>query len=402
MAEGQKKPKNSTQRKILWIEPVRLDVDLYKSSLLGILDHLAKRGHSVSLIAQRSKNLFRTETSVRVFSIPLRIIPAISQGLFAVILFFSLPYYIATIRPDFIIATPNVSILGIIPGLFISKLRKIRIVLDIRTTIVETWGFREFLKKFWFSTSILIAKKLFDGITIITPLMKKEVCNDFDINPDKVGVWTSGVSDALFNPENSAFKKQDLRSNLGLTDKFVVFYHGVFTATRGLTETMAAIGILKDKYPNVVFFLLGTGPIVARLRALIHEEGLQNNVIIHKSVDQSEVPKFIGMSDVCIVPLPNHPYWRHQSPLKLLECLAMEKVVILTDISAHRSIVGEARCGLYIPSINPMEIAQGIERAYISQKDLEEWGKIGRKIIQEKYTWEKVAGDLENYLLSIK
>ena len=402
MAKGQKKPQNSIESKILWIEPVRLDVDLYKSSLIGILDHLTKRGHSVSLIAQRSKNLFRTETSVRIVSIPLRIIPAISPGLFAVLIFFSLPYYIATFRPDFIIATPNVSVLGIIPGLFISKLRKIRIVMDIRTTIVETWGFREVLRKFWFSTSVLMAKKLFDGITIITPLMKKEVCNDFDLNPDKVGVWTSGVSDALFNPENPKFKKEDLRRNLGLTDKFVVFYHGVFTATRGLIETIAAIRILKDKYPHVVFFLLGTGPIVAELRALIDKEGLQDNVIIHKSVDQSEVPKFIGMCDVCIVPLPNHPYWKHQSPLKLLECLAMEKVVILTDISAHRAIVGEARCGLYIPSINPTEIAKAIEHAYINQENLKEWGKIGRKIIQDKYTWEKVAEDLENYLLSIK
>jgi len=31
---------------------------------------------------------------------------------------------------------------------------------------------------------------------------------------------------------------------------------------------------------------------------------------------------------------------------------------------------------------------------------LEEWGKVGRTIIQERYTWEKIAGDFEDYLLS--
>jgi glycosyltransferase involved in cell wall biosynthesis len=205
----------------------------------------------------------------------------------------------------------------------------------------------------------------------------------------------------LFNPENPTIRREDLRRNLGLAEKFILFYHGTFSSTRGLTETIEAIKILKNKYHDIVFFLLGTGSTVAALRALIRKEGLLENVIIHNPVVQSEVPKFINMCDVCIVPLPNHPYWRHQSPLKLLEYLAMEKVVILTDIPAHRSIVGDADCGLYISSVNPTEIARAIEYAYFNKENLDERGKIGRRIIKEKYTWGKVARDLENYLSSI-
>ena len=80
----------------------------------------------------------------------------------------------------------------------------------------------------------------------------------------------------------------------------------------------------------------------------------------------------------------------------------MGKVVILTDIPAHRSVVGKAKCGIYISSVNPAEIAKAIEYAYDNKENLEEWGKIGRKIIKEEYTWQKVAIDLENYLLSIE
>jgi glycosyltransferase involved in cell wall biosynthesis len=138
------------------------------------------------------------------------------------------------------------------------------------------------------------------------------------------------------------------------------------------------------------------------LRALIQKEGLQENIIITNPVIQSEVPKFISMCDVCIIPLPDHPYWRFQSPLKLLEYLAMEKVVILTDIPAHRAVLGEAKCGIYISSAKPMEIVKAIENAYLNKENLEEWGKIGRQIIVEKFTWAKVARDLENYLLSIE
>jgi glycosyltransferase involved in cell wall biosynthesis len=79
----------------------------------------------------------------------------------------------------------------------------------------------------------------------------------------------------------------------------------------------------------------------------------------------------------------------------------MEKAVILTDILAHRAVIGEAKCGIYISSVKPMEIANAIEYVYLNRDTLEERGKIGREIVKREYTWEKVAGKLENYLLSI-
>ena len=372
-------------------------------ALLNILRELSELGGNTILVAIRSKNISHIkQPQIRILSIPLRSLPLISPVLFTLVLVFFLPFYVIVSKPDFVIFDPGVHILGALPALLVAKFRKVKFVLDIRTTPVELVGFHGFLHRFWFSLSVLLAKKSFNGITIITSSMKKEVCNDFDLNPDKVGVWTSGVSDTLFNPENLKFKKEDLRRKLALTGKFVIFYHGVFTATRALTETIEAIRILIPKYSNVVFFLLGTGPMVGELRTEIQAKSLQENVIIHDPVDQSEVPNFISICDVCIVPLPNHPYWRYQSPLKLLEYLAMRKVVILTDIPAHRSVVGKETCGIYISSVNPSEIAKAMEYAYNNKENLEDWGKIGRKIIKEKYTWPRVAKDLEKYLLSIE
>ena len=160
--------------------------------------------------------------------------------------------------------------------------------------------------------------------------------------------------------------------------------------------------LLKRTYPDVVLFLLGTGPILKDLKVLVQKENLKANVIIHNPVDHAEVPKFVSFSDLCIIPLPNHPYWRFQCPLKLLEYLAMEKVVIATDIPAHRLVIGKERCGLYISSIKPSEIAKSILYAYHNKDRLNEWGKSGRAIVTEKYSWEKVTNDLENYLLSIE
>jgi glycosyltransferase involved in cell wall biosynthesis len=393
---------NSKRKSILWVSFTILDMFLHKTALLGITGQLADLGHNTFVIAVRSRNVSRVNDSkIRITTVPLRYVPIISPLMFTITVIFMLPVSIVLARPDVVIVEPDIYVLGFLPVIPFFRLRKTKLVLDIRSIPVEIVGLRGFLQDFSFSVAVLIAKKLFDGITIITPSMKKEVCNDFDLNPEKVGVWTSGVSDSLFNPENLVSESMELKRKFGLTGEFVVFYHGVFSPTRGLIETIDALKILLPKYPNIVFFLLGTGPLASELSALIQTEGLQENVIIHDPVDQIEVPKFISMCDVGIVPLPDHPYWRFQSPLKLLEYLAMEKVVILTDIPAHRSVIGEAKCGVYISAANPMEIAKAMEYVYLNKDSLKERGKIGREIVKREYTWEKVARSLENYLLSI-
>jgi glycosyltransferase involved in cell wall biosynthesis len=371
-------------------------------ALHNILNQLSEMGHSPSLISVQTKNPSQAKNAkIRIISAPLKHISLFSPVMFAILLFFYLPLCLATSKTNVVIMEPYPQILSAFPSLLISKIRKVKFILDIRTTPVEAERFRGFLTRFWFSLSVLVAKRFLDGITIITPLMKKEVCDRFNLDPARVGVWTSGVSDSLFNPANFIHEKEEIKRKFGLTGKFVVFYHGVFTPTRGLAEVIAALKILMPRYPDMVFFLLGDGPFAPSLRALIKRQNLEKNVIIAKSVDQVEVPKFISMCDIAVVPLPDNPYWRFQSPLKLLEYLAMEKVVVVTDIPAHRAVVGDAKCGVYISSIKPEEIAKALEHVYLNKDSLREGGKIGREIVLREYTWEKVARNLEDYLVSI-
>ena len=79
----------------------------------------------------------------------------------------------------------------------------------------------------------------------------------------------------------------------------------------------------------------------------------------------------------------------------------MEKVIILSDIPAHRKVIGKEKCGVYISVVTAVKIAESIEFVYRNKKKLKEWGKIGREIVKREYTWQKVAKDLENFMLSI-
>jgi glycosyltransferase involved in cell wall biosynthesis len=386
---------------VLWVTPTVLDAELHKSARLQIIEQFAKAGHRTSLVALRSRQKPNVE-KLPILTVPLRYVPVIQPIMFGVVLMFLLPWYVLHWQPDFIIFTQSdVSILGSIPGVLVSKLRKVKCVLDIRSIPVETAGIRGRLQELWFSISVLTAKGLLDGLTIITREMRNDVAKKYRIDPANVGVWTSGVSTSLYNPARYAGKKEELKDKFELTGKFVVFYQGVFSPNRGLTELVEAIRILKPNYPKIVAFMLGKGSSCQQLKDLIRKESLQDNVIIHGPVEYSDVPMFIALCDVATSPLPDNPYWRFSCPLKVLEYMAMEKTIILSKIPAHQAVVGRAKCGIYVDSVTPTEIATAIMYAFANRAALEDWGTTGRRIVEDKYTWEKVALDLEKYLLSL-
>jgi glycosyltransferase involved in cell wall biosynthesis len=239
---------------------------------------------------------------------------------------------------------------------------------------------------------------MFDGMTVLTYAMRETILAKYRIDPLWVGVVTSGVSTSLFDPSRFRDAGAQLRRQTNLAQKFVVLYHGTASARRGIIESVESMEIVKSRHNDVVLFLLVSGPAVATIRELVRKRGLDDNVMIQDAVDYADVPKYISMCDVGLVPLPNIPDWKDQCPLNLLEYLAMEKPVVLVDIPANRAIVGEAKCGIYVPAASPTEIARGILRARDERGSLEHMGVCGRAIAKDRYDWESVAESLEDYL----
>jgi glycosyltransferase involved in cell wall biosynthesis len=306
---------------------------------------------------------------------------------------------VAYLKPDFAVIEPDFTVISLAPLLFFPKQRKPKIILDVRSTPVGTGSNRRF-RDISFLISLRAAKSFFQGITIITEPMKTEVCTRFNINPKSVGVWTSGVSTELFKPGKR--DSTELRKNLGLSGKFVVFYHGVFDEKRGLIETIQAMKHLETSRPDIILFLMGqSGPNDPFSIKDFVRKSDSKNVIVHERVPYSEVPAYIDMCDVGLVPLPNIQEWRYQCPLSLLEYLSMGKVTIATDIPANREILDNSKCVIYVSSAQPTEIAQAIVLAYNAQSELREWGAEGQEIVAKKYTWMKIGENFENYLLSL-
>lgn len=279
--------------------------------------------------------------------------------------------------------------------LSLAGLIRTKFVLDVRSAPVDMVGSR------WrYGLSVRWAKLFYSGITVITDLYREDISRRFRINRRKIGVWSSGVRTDVFDPGRVDRTHADkIRCRLGLGDSLVVIYHGVLSPYRGLQEMVRALALLNARgRRQAVLVLLGDGPAATEIASLAEAQGVTDAVKLIGSVPYDEVPGYLSVADAGVLPFPDVEWWKMSSPLKLLEYLAMEKPVILTDIAAHRAVLGEAACAFYISDNSPETIACAIRKVAENKSTLPEIAKEGRSIALKRFTWERQAENLLCYI----
>lgn len=276
--------------------------------------------------------------------------------------------------------------------------KKPKFVLDIRTLVADFPGFwKRIQRQIRFDASVHIAFRYFDGLTVITEKMKRDLQNKNNNFKKKLCVWSSGMDPILFNPD----KVCDLREELKIENRFVIMYHGILSPGRGLQQAIKAIAIVRKIIPEVMLFFLGKGPAQNELEELIRNLGLHEHVCIHPAVPFEKVPCFVKSIQAGILPFPDLDCWNTSSPIKLTEYLAMGKPVIVTDIEAHRYALGKLECGFFIPDSQPENIANGIKDLFDRRSELPVLGKIARKAAMERFTLEKQAKKIKSYFMEL-
>lgn len=397
-------PPPIASRRILRIRVIHYivrGVQLEAESELSQFVALAERGHQVTCFVARtpqSRNIDLTARGLKLETVLLRrLVPVVSY------IFFE---FMACLRLIRSLARYDGVILDVysVPFLF-PVLLALRLcspsralLLRIDTVPVETVGLLASLQWSFFHTlSTKLAATLFDKILCISPMMCELYLRQFGIPEEKMGVWPSAVNTDLFVPV-SISKANRLRKELGISTKCVVLYHGLLSRARGIMQMVEAFGILKQKGVDATLVLLGDGPAREEIRRYVQANHLDDVVLVCGPVDYAQVPDYIGACDAGIVALPDNPWWRYQCPTKVLECLAMNKPLIVSDIPAHRWIIGSAPVALYLKGTGSQEIARGIRTFIATRHTLEP--SLGRQIASS-FSMAKIAQMLEGEVLSV-
>jgi glycosyltransferase involved in cell wall biosynthesis len=378
--------------KLLWLTVAPLDSPGYRTTQFGMAIALEKLGWQVHLMGKSS--ISKVFEAFGGFHGKVSLIRR--KGRLVTELRYHISLWRSLLREkvDIVLFEPPQLRLMAIPSL-LSRVRvlKTSFILDVRTPLVDEAIDRRIDRlNYWLA--IRFAKYILPGATVITEELRKDLGHLLGDNK-RLAVWGSGVDADLFDPSKVT---SVLREQFGLKDRFIFVYHGSVSLKRGLLELIAAMKQLYNENKMAALIILGDGPGKQELKDKVRRLELEEAVCILGPVSNSDVPKYIGMADVGVLPLPKDRCWQVSSPLKLFEYMAMQLPIIASDIVAIRSVLGTSPSTVYVKEINSEDLYSALKLAIEKQAELKNNAYIAREIVEKEHSWSARARVLSGFL----
>ena len=202
---------------------------------------------------------------------------------------------------------------------------------------------------------------------------------------DKITVIKNGADLERFKPAQGV----DLRSELGLGDKFVAAYFGTHGMAHGLETLLEAAALLHDN-EEIQFLMVGDGAERESLERQRTERGL-DNVLMLPQQPKERMPALWQTADVSLVLLRDTPLFRTVIPSKIFESLAMEKPVILGVEGESRQLIESSGAGVAITPGNAADLAAQVLQLSRSRERVREMGVRGAAFVREHFDRAKLA-----------
>jgi glycosyltransferase involved in cell wall biosynthesis len=179
--------------------------------------------------------------------------------------------------------------------------------------------------------------------------------------------------------------KEKIRNELGLapTDK-ICTYTGTVSRLKGVDYLIEAAKLL----PETIFLLIG--PVRDEFDISLWPK----NVRALGYKEQKDLPGFLKISDVLVIPHPDSEY--SQSPMKLFEYMASGVPVVSTRLESLIEILNAENAVLVEPN-NAESLADGIKLTLGDKNKSDTISKRAFEDVQE-YTWEKRGQKIAEFI----
>lgn len=212
----------------------------------------------------------------------------------------------------------------------------------------------------------------------------------YAISNDKSLLIPNGVDLELFQVHRNLSKNADTRAR-----EFTVGFVGFLGNWVDFTYALKCLRKLTEKQYNIKLLIVGDGPAGKHTKEIAKQLNVLDKIDFVGSVSYNEIPAYIHLMDVCLIPFNKGAVAESALPLKLLEYLACQKPVISTELLGVVEAVGDA----VLYASDGAEFESHLTRLYEDEDYRIELGMRGRKIVEEKYSWGSIGSRLERLLV---
>jgi len=214
------------------------------------------------------------------------------------------------------------------------------------------------------------------------------------IKSEIIKVVHNWVDLAVFKEEKGKF---DLGIGVDLRGKFVALFAGVMGYAQDMDVIVETARRL-EKYPDIVFLLVGEGSQKLKIAARMKEFSLKN-IILHPFIPLERYPDLVAICDVGLVTL-KQSMRTPVVPSKILGYMAAGKPIIgsLNKESEANDIIREAGCGWSEKIMGPPEMASAVLRLYNDSTLKERMGWNGREYVKQHFSMDGALAAYEQLL----
>jgi len=262
-------------------------------------------------------------------------------------------------RPDVIVATSPQFFCGW-AGVMLSRIRRVRLVLDIRDIWPDSIAAVGAIKNRPLLAALrALEKRMYAAASHIVTVgegYRRQLLAK-GVPAGRISVVPNGVDGETFKP---APPDEDVRRRWGLDGRFTCAYVGTIGAACGLDVVLQAARILKTRgLDGFAFLLVGDGARKAELDSRARTDGL-DNVMFTGRMPKERIPGLLSAADAVLVHLIKADLFKTVLPSKLFEAAAMAKPIILGVEGSAADWLTRAKAGVCIEPENAWQLVEAM------------------------------------------
>jgi glycosyltransferase involved in cell wall biosynthesis len=165
-----------------------------------------------------------------------------------------------------------------------------------------------------------------------------------------------------------------------------ILFLGRLAPKKRVSDLIDAYAQLAPAHPESELVIVGVGPLKADLERQVARLDLGSRVRFEGRVPDSAIPEYYASASLFVLP----SVWEGH-PLTLLEAWAAGTPVIATDVEGIAEFVTHGETGYLVPPESADDLASALRYALDDESEAREWGRRGRVLAAEEYSWSGVA-----------
>lgn len=225
----------------------------------------------------------------------------------------------------------------------------------------------------------------FDSVFTISEYNKQFI--EVEIEPDaKVELVRMGIRTEKFEPTET-------------TDEQRLLTIARFVEKKGIEYALHAVAECVDKYPDIDYRLIGSGPRKDRYDRIIAERGIEENVTFLGTVSDKELIDELDRAKAFLLPCVVAKNGdRDGIPVVLMEAMAMETPPITTNVSGIPELVNTDVNGFLCGERSIDDLVRTLDRILAEYEASPSIGENARESIQLRFETDVVCADFESVI----